>query len=174
MGVVLESEEAAPPAPQAHPEPLPTSFLSKAVTRSLNARTAHNKIWVGFFSAHMTTQRLHAEFAKICEVASLIRAGKGWAVITYVSAEDTARALTLMHYKWAKPDKRPGIKVTLWTSPRLLQGDNYVGTLNHNLTKGTQAQTASSPTQDARHLRPSSRLRAQQQPIQERLEQQQK
>ena len=173
MGVAMEQEVAAPPEPQATPEPLPTGFLSKAVTHSTNARTAHNKIWVGGFFAHMTTQRLHEEFSKMGEIASLIRAGKGWAVITYVSADDAARAQTLMHGKWAKPDRRPGIKVTPWTSIRLPQGDNYVGSAHHNLTKGTRAQTASSPPRDTesetRHPRPNGRPRAPRQPIQERL-----
>ena len=174
LGVAIQPDHqfpaaAATPAPQAPPEPLPTSFLSKAVTHSTNARTAHNKIWVGGFFAHMTTQRLYGEFAKIGEIASLIRAGKGWAVITYVSADDAASAQTLMHGKWAKPDRRPGIKVTPWTSPRLPQGDNYVGSLLHKHTTETQAPTASNPLQDARLSRPSSRPRAPRQPIQERL-----
>ncbi len=56
-------------------------------------RTAsNNTIWVGGFFAHMKLERLYNEFAKFGEIGSLIRGGKGWAVITYVRPDDASHA----------------------------------------------------------------------------------
>ena len=138
-----------PPAPQAQPPK-----LSRAVQRSV-----HNKLWVGGFFAHMQLHRLHHEFAKFGEIGSFIRGGKGWAVLTYVRSDDAARAQTAMHGKWAKPGRRPGIKVTPWTSARLPDGADYIQSDRHkqklarqgNAQPGAQHPTAAQRESRAGH-----------------------
>ena len=112
------------PAPEAPVRPPP--LLSKAVTQA-----SHNKLWVGGFFAHMQLRRLHNEFSKYGDIGSLIRGGKGWAVITCVSADAAAQAQRAMHGRWAKPGRRPGIKVTPWTSARLPAGEDYIQSPEH-------------------------------------------